>query len=190
MIKSVGKSDERKMGGFPDIILQVLKIDKITPKPTVPLFEYVGNNLDEDKMYYYDYEFENVGHSEICELSFTTGMSKYFNIIAFDNRKFYIEEKIPNISVFVGDLFKKPGDKIMIRIYVSKELIEKGFIPNINIWILDPMDYVWMQTLDVRNGTVNNSRLDRYDFYKTEQDADAYISYIKESYEMCLKYNK
>ena len=90
-------------------------------------------------------------------------------------------EKIPSIDVSLTDLCIKPGDRLTIRFYFSKELLEQKFIPNITFWILDSIDYMWMQTLDLNNEKISNSKLDRYGFYKSETDLDGYISDFKDS---------
>lgn len=186
-IKSIINSDEMECSFVPNVKIQILKIARVNMAEAVPQFEFVGNNIDEGSLSYFDFELENEGHSEICELSFTTSMSKYYNIIDFESRKYYIDEKMPSIDVLMTDLFVKPGDRLVIRVYFSRELDGDSYIPNINVWALDSTDYVWLQTLDVKKGKVSNSRFDRYDFYKSEHDLDGYVSYFKESYKMYLK---
>ena len=181
IIKNVSKNSDNLI---PDIKLQILKINNIVPRDTVPFFEFVGDNVNENKMSHYDFEFENEGHSEICDLDFTTTMSKYFNIINFDSRDYYIKNRIPNIDVTLTDLCIKPGDRFRLRIYFSKELLENSFLPNITFWALDSIDYLWMQTLYLKEEKISNSRLDRYNLYKAEMDIDGYISYFKETHDV------
>lgn len=164
----------------PNLSIVVLGIKNIVARDTVPYFEFIGENIDNKQLDFLDYELVNEGHSEICSLSITTTMSKYFNIIEYDSRDYYITNKIPNISVDSMDLFVKPGDRFILRVYFSKELINKNFIPNITLWAQDSVDYMWMQTIDLKEKQISNSRLDKYNFYKQEIDINSYIDRFKE----------
>lgn len=133
-------------------------------------FSYSDKVMDKKNWSHVEYEFRNIGHTEISHLFISTNFKKetaLFSAKGEINRFHYINELL-NYSECL-DKFIKPGEIIKVNIsYLDNEILSGMHSAAVTLWLVDINGRYWQQPLFAPGNKIYDSNLTDRKTFRSE----------------------
>ena len=130
--------------------------------------------LDSSKLISVEYEFKNIGKTEIDNVCFVSNLKKNACLLPYNNAKTYVEEGIINYDILSSKRFIKPGETFKARIsYIENQIVLSNLgNATIGIYFQDINGRYWHQPLFCPKNETDNSTLTDRETLKQRCDLD------------------
>lgn len=141
-----------------------------------PRFYYDQKALDNNKLIYVEYEFQNTGLTEIDSVCITSNLPKNMSLFELERKEFYINENLLCYEVWSHKRYIKPNGTIKIRVYYIKDKIIRSPISYpLTIWLQDINGRYWSQSFNCPINEIEISEYSTRDDFKGYTDIDKAI---------------
>ncbi len=141
------------------------------------IFIYDKKALDDKNLRFVEYEFKNIGMTEIEDICISTNLPKDTALLDMGEKTVYITNGILNYGVWSRKEFIKPGDLFKLRVYyIEKQIVVSNIgSPLLTVWLRDTNGRYWSQLLSSPIEDIDMPRLRDYASFKESIDVRSAI---------------
>ena len=143
--------------------------------------QYDNKALDIDNLVFEEYEFKNVGLTEIASICVASTAHRNISIIDLDRRNTFFSSNFINYDVWCEKRYIKPGKVVKIRFYYVKD-DESNYTKNVLIWLHDINGRYWTQSIEATSNIIENSILKDSKVFRDSIDVDKAEECFKNPY--------
>ena len=145
------------------------------------LFLYDERGLDLNNLCCVEYDFINIGKTEIDSICVVSTHQRTTSMIELEKRDFLIKNKTICYEAWSNKRFIKPGETVSIKVcYIKNKVMMSPISASAAIYMEDINGYWWHQPLFCPTNEMENSNRTNYKEFRDNKDIRLVLDYFED----------